>query len=79
MREIVHLQAGQCGNQIGAKVSDLQYTYMYYTNAFKTLEMIDLSMFCVSFPYLSQFTVFFWLPDGGKTENSCVVREVDGT
>lgn len=23
MREIVHLQAGQCGNQIGAKVSDL--------------------------------------------------------
>ena len=21
MREIVHLQAGQCGNQIGAKVS----------------------------------------------------------
>jgi hypothetical protein len=22
MREIVHLQAGQCGNQIGAKVSD---------------------------------------------------------
>lgn len=23
MREIVHLQAGQCGNQIGAKVRDL--------------------------------------------------------
>lgn len=22
MREIVHMQAGQCGNQIGAKVSD---------------------------------------------------------
>lgn len=22
MREIVHLQAGQCGNQIGAKVSN---------------------------------------------------------
>jgi hypothetical protein len=22
MREIVHIQAGQCGNQIGAKVSD---------------------------------------------------------
>ena len=22
MREIVHLQAGQCGNQIGAKVGD---------------------------------------------------------
>jgi hypothetical protein len=23
MREIVHIQAGQCGNQIGAKVSTL--------------------------------------------------------
>ena len=23
MREIVHIQAGQCGNQIGAKVSNL--------------------------------------------------------
>lgn len=23
MREIVHMQAGQCGNQIGAKVSNL--------------------------------------------------------
>lgn len=23
MREIVHIQAGQCGNQIGAKVSKL--------------------------------------------------------
>ena len=23
MREIVHMQAGQCGNQIGAKVSDI--------------------------------------------------------
>ena len=25
MREIVHMQAGQCGNQIGAKVSHLLY------------------------------------------------------
>jgi len=25
MREIVHMQAGQCGNQIGAKVSDEFY------------------------------------------------------
>ena len=25
MREIVHMQAGQCGNQIGAKVSHLFY------------------------------------------------------
>jgi len=29
MREIVHIQAGQCGNQIGAKVSIPQKnTYM---------------------------------------------------
>ena len=26
MREIVHIQAGQCGNQIGAKVCSLIYT-----------------------------------------------------
>jgi len=26
MREIVHLQAGQCGNQIGAKVSLLLFS-----------------------------------------------------
>lgn len=25
MREIVHVQAGQCGNQIGAKVSRFQF------------------------------------------------------
>ena len=25
MREIVHIQAGQCGNQIGAKVSFYQF------------------------------------------------------
>lgn len=30
MREIVHLQAGQCGNQIGAKVSNFFLFYKYY-------------------------------------------------
>lgn len=25
MREIVHIQAGQCGNQIGAKVSEIYW------------------------------------------------------
>ena len=30
MREIVHVQAGQCGNQIGAKVrSKLETEYVY--------------------------------------------------
>lgn len=28
MREIVHLQAGQCGNQIGAKVDKRTYTHI---------------------------------------------------
>lgn len=29
MREIVHIQAGQCGNQIGAKVSLLFFFYSH--------------------------------------------------
>lgn len=28
MREIVHLQAGQCGNQIGAKVSKAVFVFL---------------------------------------------------
>ena len=32
MREIVHIQAGQCGNQIGAKVGDyLNFTVLRYS------------------------------------------------
>lgn len=31
MREIVHLQAGQCGNQIGAKVSfHIKFSLIFY-------------------------------------------------
>lgn len=30
MREIVHLQAGQCGNQIGAKVTIYYCYFIYY-------------------------------------------------
>ena len=30
MREIVHIQAGQCGNQIGAKVKRLNYIKKYF-------------------------------------------------
>lgn len=29
MREIVHIQAGQCGNQIGAKVSEQRSGVVY--------------------------------------------------
>ena len=28
MREIVHIQAGQCGNQIGAKVGILEFEFV---------------------------------------------------
>lgn len=28
MREIVHIQAGQCGNQIGAKVSIILFCFI---------------------------------------------------
>lgn len=28
MREIVHIQAGQCGNQIGAKVCDRAFSFL---------------------------------------------------
>lgn len=31
MREIVHIQAGQCGNQIGAKVSSFLFNSFYLT------------------------------------------------
>lgn len=32
MREIVHIQAGQCGNQIGAKVG---YSFVFHTANFE--------------------------------------------
>ena len=36
MREIVHIQAGQCGNQIGAKVRFSTYaTYALYVFLFR--------------------------------------------
>jgi len=36
MREIVHIQAGQCGNQIGTKVSQIKcILFSYHTVGFK--------------------------------------------
>ena len=32
MREIVHLQAGQCGNQIGSKVSILNVNFYEFVS-----------------------------------------------
>ena len=37
MREIVHLQAGQCGNQIGAKVRQFFYSVTLVYNLSKTV------------------------------------------
>lgn len=34
MREIVHIQAGQCGNQIGAKVSARRESVKFFTDEF---------------------------------------------
>ena len=33
MREIVHMQAGQCGNQIGDSVLQLERINVYYNEA----------------------------------------------
>ena len=46
MREIVHLQAGQCGNQIGAKVSRLQENLVIFVRVgMKTPSIEALSIF----------------------------------
>ena len=37
MREIVHLQAGQCGNQIGAKVEKNCEENFRYTRSFSSV------------------------------------------
>lgn len=43
MREIVHVQIGQCGNQMGAKVMNLIviFNYLTFTNLFKFWEVIS--------------------------------------
>lgn len=38
MREIVHIQAGQCGNQIGAKVGILEFEFVVIQEHFFKLE-----------------------------------------
>ena len=49
MREIIHLQAGQCGNQIGSKfwevISDehgIDPSGSYYSESYKQLERIEV-------------------------------------
>ena len=63
MREIVHLQAGQCGNQIGAKVSLQENLVIFVRVGMKTLSIEALSIFF-------WYTLFerFWLTKG------CILR-----
>ena len=42
MREIVHLQAGQCGNQIGAKVSCVCFNAKF--GRFKVGTSVDICL-----------------------------------
>ena len=54
MREIVHLQAGQCGNQIGAKVSGIEAAPPLY------LQLLNLLLnFHLSNSFLSSLLPFF--------------------
>lgn len=54
MREILHLQAGQCGNQIGSKVSNfsqiivktvLNYVFVKETNVVKCTTLLVLKIY----------------------------------
>lgn len=52
MREIVHLQAGQCGNQIGAKVIFLSVFNLFRVQPFSTFFNIMLVCQKVDFQVL---------------------------
>lgn len=43
MREIVHIQAGQCGNQIGAKVSVLFFVFLVFVILLLTVNGYQIS------------------------------------
>jgi hypothetical protein len=38
MREIVHLQAGQCGNQIGSKFWEVSYVFLCWERGLQLFE-----------------------------------------
>jgi len=43
MREIVHIQAGQCGNQIGAKVCIIAFVFLALLSVLVSLDACSLS------------------------------------
>lgn len=73
MREIVHLQAGQCGNQIGAKVRVYSFILTLINDLQPRLTLAGSSFF---FTYLESRRVLegahvvCWLERFCKTRNS---------
>lgn len=63
MREIVHIQTGQCGNQIGVKVSCLKFIFRKSTRRTKWKLRNKMTqhtlweMFIISFHWLIQFDI----------------------
>lgn len=57
MREIVHIQAGQCGNQIGAKVRILKtemnkaYIWEWINNALNHLLLLETKSYILGYVY----------------------------
>lgn len=69
MREIVHLQAGQCGNQIGAKVGTLQ---AFKSLTFDQVQQYDLFKHKICDNAILYLNIFQIVPEKitlGKFEN----------
>ena len=68
MRELVHVQGGQCGNQIGAKfwevISDehgIDPTGTYHGDSDLQLERINVSLFS------NRSFLVYWIPNSYNT------------
>ena len=69
MREIVHLQAGQCGNQIGAKV----------TSNLNSPMMLQFGHFEPFFSCKCQFLTYLYFSSGRLSPTSTVLTRLDPT
>lgn len=68
MREIVHLQAGQCGNQIGAKVSygfnKFNLLFFFWNQMIQDgthAPMIDKMNVCLNIIYRASLIIYEYL------------------
>ena len=59
MREIVHLQAGQCGNQIGAKVRTEKELFFLYPQFYDVLRRKGSVYTLVSRPVCLILSIYF--------------------